>query len=132
MVVALEKIAVAVENLTRAFDVGLVPVCFYFCPVWESNDPKAIFLAIYKVALIQRAVGVMILPFAILFTLVPHPLINIPIRVFHPPLAMLDIIPPLSLVNIPICIAVPSIPLFSIPHNPLVTLSILEEIIPLN
>lgn len=132
MVVALEKIAVAVENLTRAFDVGLVPVCFYLGPVWESNDPKAIFLAIYKVALIQRAVGVMILPFAILFALTPHTLINIPIRVFHPPLAMLHIIPPFSLINIPIRIAVPSIPLFPVPHYSLVTLSIPEEIIPLN
>lgn len=132
MIVALEEVTVAVEDFTRAFDVGLVPVCFNLGPVGKGNDPKAIFLAIYKVALIQRAIGVIILPFAILFALAPHTIINIPIRVFHLTLTMLHIIPPLPLVNISIRVAVPSIPLLTVPHNSLVTLSIPEEVIPLN
>ena len=132
VVVALEEVTVVVEDFTWTFDVCLVPVCLNLRPVWEGDDPEAIFLAIDETALVKGAVGVVILPFAILFALAPHAVIDISIGVFHLPLTVLHIIPPLTFIDIPVCIAVPSVALLAVLHYSFITLSVPEEIVPID
>lgn len=126
VVVALEEVAVAVEDLTRALDVCLVPVCLNLGPVGKGDDSEAVFLAIYEVAFVKRAVGVVILAFAIFLALAPHTIVDIAIRVLHLPLAVLHIVSPLAFINIAVDIAVPSVALLSVLHYSFVTFSISE------
>ena len=132
VVVALEEVAVVVEDFTWTLDVCLVPVCLNLRPVWEGDDPEAVFLAIDETALIKRAVGIVILSFSILFAFAPHAIIDISIGVFHLPLAVLHIVPPLSFVDIPVGIAVPAVTLLAVLHYSFITLSVPEEIVPID
>ena len=53
VIVALEEVSVAVEDLPGTFDMRLVPVCLYFSPIRKGNNPKTILFAISKAALIK-------------------------------------------------------------------------------
>lgn len=128
VVLPLEIVAVVVEDLSRTFNMGLLPCCFHLCAVGESHNSPSLFAAVDEGTLEESAVGVAVGALTILFAPFPGALVLVPVRILHPALAVLDVVEPIARVDISVAVKVGAEALLALLDCPLEALPIPEDV----
>ena len=127
VIVALEKVSVAVEHLPMALYVCPLPVCLYPGAVGERDNSESFFPAVFEETFIDSAISIEIRSLAMLLALLPASLVGVPVGVVHASLAMLDIIFPDARVGIAVAVEVGAMALLTPVDDALEALPIPEE-----